>query len=224
MSAIALSVTAVDLCSMLVISIDVGAKNLAVCIVRSAPPSEKEKLNVIHWEKTCLSSKKSATTLDYTLALPGFVSSLLAFADPLIDSSVRFVVEQQLPRNLRMYTLAHALVACAKCLCPDIHVEFMSAQKKFKAIPERFHSSTPATASTTTTAMDITDGEYKKVSYKSMSYSARKRFAVEWTTKWVRAFGCSHTKHRWEIITQDNPRKKDDFADAFLQAVLCLWQ
>lgn len=221
-----------------IISVDVGVKNLSVCI---AEKKDISYANVLYWSNHQLSHKKNATTLHYCLSIASLIPHWKAALErrSLGEIDTGFgptrrslqpvvLIEQQVVRNTRMYTIAHVIAFACKAEWPDCDLRFVSASKKFATIPGLFgnvFTSATVAASVATQSDDVVEadtktkrksGTVKRDTGSGLSYSQRKAFAVKWCNIIVNSIGTPTTKKAKEALWAQHT-KRDDLADCFVQ-------
>jgi hypothetical protein len=105
-----------------VLSIDVGLRNLSFCLVECSP-----QIKILVWQRHDVFGHQGDASIG--TALPRIVSLLSAFKDVV---GITVSIEQQTPKNSRMFAVAHAILAMF--LVWDIPVQFMNPKVKFKIL------------------------------------------------------------------------------------------
>lgn len=175
-------------------AIDIGVKNLAVCVLsttcgRCKVPLEElaarvERMECLHWGVHSVESKR-LTSGQLDAAIAWFTSQRQLFEVDVV------VIEQQM--TARMKALSVALYTCIKLSYPDAGVYFQSASKKLSwRISDLFQD------------------------YSLKSYYQRKQTAVRIASHLI------STQPRM-VAVWDQHKKKDDLADSLLHALAFLF-
>jgi hypothetical protein len=187
--------------NQVLLSFDVGVRNLAVCKVEVSPTSEK-KYTVCHW--TVLDVLEalpdaSVKTLGIPLLAQHMLNTLLAHETELLHSEpvpTAVLIEQQPGGkfvNVSMKALSHVLQAFMYLKAPSVPIHFVSARKKLK-----------------------TADAHEKGTAQKKRYSSNKQFAKEETLTILQ----EQVSNLEEALALFHSRtKKDDLADCFLQAL-----
>ena len=173
-----------------VLSIDVGQKNLGLCVVRPGPCVGEDRIEF--W----------AVVNTDVVSAPGVLATLQrAGIMDRLPSITHAVIERQPGRNPTMCRIQHWLEAFLVMRDVPVHVQN-------SALKLRFAATTPFWGGATATPQ----------SGKPFTYHARKKLSVETT----RAFLAATAQDQAWTDVFARARKRDDLADALLQA-LAYW-
>ena len=184
--------------STVLLSFDVGVRNLAVCKVEA----HGDKYTIHHWAVLDVLEAlpdASVKTLGIPTLAKHMLDTLLAHESELLTAAplpTAILIEQQPGGkfvNVSMKALSHVLQAFLYLKAPTVPIHFVSARKKLK-----------------------TADAHEKGTAQKKRYSSNKQFAKEETLSLLQ----SSVTNSEEAISQFQSRsKKDDLADCFLQAL-----
>lgn len=184
--------------STVLLSFDVGVRNLAVCKVEMGT----EKHTIHYWTVLdVLESLPNASvkTLGIPLLTQHMLDTLLAHEPELlhaVPTPTAILIEQQPGGkfvNVSMKALSHVLQSFLYLTAPEIPIYFVSARKKL-----------------------TTADAHEKGTAQKKRYSSNKRFAKEEALHILQ----TQVSNSEEALTLFHSRtKKDDLADCFLQAL-----
>lgn len=184
--------------STVLLSFDVGVRNLAVCKVEA----NGDRYTIHHW--TVLDVLEalpdaSVKTLGIPLLAKHMLDTLLAHETELLRTAplpTAILIEQQPGGkfvNVSMKALSHVLQAFLYLKAPSVPIHFVSARKKLK-----------------------TADAHEKGTAQKKRYSSNKQFAKE---EAINLLQSSVTNSEEALAQFQSWSKKDDLADCFLQAV-----
>jgi hypothetical protein len=182
--------------STILLSFDVGIRNLAVCKVVIEP---NEELQILHWDvMDVLETVEAEKKMSIPDTAKHMVDTLLRNEEALLHNPqpTAILIEQQPGGkfvNVGMKALSHVLQTFMYMKASHIPIHFVSARKKLQKAESHEKGTAP-----------------KK------RYTSNKQFAKETALELLN----TRVLNKEEALTIFNKRaKKDDLADALLQAV-----
>jgi len=202
---------------MFILGVDVGTRNLGVCVVRLARPGTQDKIQVHKWSNVDLfPASKNVNKIELGRLITSAVDKIWETLDEIkqnaSDLPIVVAIERQPNCNPRMKALGASVFSACHVFTKinrNTTVHFVSAGKKFKVHEE-----------SCVNRRSIQDAATKKATTRAR-YAANKKDGVLscrylLDTEKIEFFGEALVSGR-ELF--DSSKKKDDLADSLLIAL-----